>query len=448
VPIASNTTPLTPAEALGHAWFILGTGDYVEIGVVTSRQKCKHCGQMGKWAVVQARPRWYLECAACGKWWSISPVIRLRFKGRRMVITATKQGERFASVERAHQELESIRTAIKDGTFSPDDYRGRRGSALLWSNWLKAHRLRMERQKSRATLAKYRSMWAHLADAFPGLKIGEVRKGHIADVLSRFNVSPKYKADILGELRRLFNDALDREEIDRLPSFPAVRVPERPIYYLTPEQQARVLENIEEPHRPIARLLVEHGIRPAEACALCWDAVDLEKGLFWLARTFSRRRLVNTTKGGAAMALPITSEDEEVFGLAAEVYLGQGVLPRGELPVFQNPTKSRNPRAKNEARFYSPDLLADRWRKAVAAAGLEPIGLYPSTRHSKAMKLKFEGVSDEVIARVLCHRSGGQHIKKYARADVRLVREVLESGSQPGNKRLSLVGKGRSDDDI
>ena len=157
---------------------------------------------------------------------------------------------------------------------------------------------------------------------------------------------------------------------------------------------------------------------------MCWDSVDFENQIFWVARTWSGSRLEDCTKGGAALAMPIIRPD--LFADAAKVYTGMDTIPGGEMPVFFNPVKSRNGQHPNPLHFYKPEFLRTTWKRAMIAAGLKPLPLYNGTRHSLAMRLKYERVDDATIARILGHRTNGQHVRKYARADVRAIRDVLK----------------------
>ena len=271
-----------------------------------------------------------------------------------------------------------------------------------------------------STLRKRRALWAHLRVAFD-LNIKEIKFRHIEDWLLTVKKSQKYRRDLVEELRRLLHLAHRRREIDRVPHLPTVRVDEKPIKFLTESKQALVLEHLSPEHRPVYRFYFEHGIRPAEVCALCWDMVDLDERIFYVARTLQDRRLADTTKGRAAMAMPITRTDLVIFVEAAEAAKRDGVVPAGKVPVFRNPEADPN---RNPAQRYLPDFLTSRWNKAVAEAGLPPIRLY-SGRHSRAMQLKKRHVPNDTIARTLGQRSTA-HTSKYARADVSIVRSVLD----------------------
>lgn len=394
-------------------------------GRITSRKKCPACGKVGRYdvAVHPDLGLKFLRCR-CGDpaGWVDQPVIRLSWQGRDNTFTCDRKGRRFGSVEEAEAVLGEIRRAIADQTFFPEDYQSATKNLLLWPNWLQANAEREARRLKPATLRKYRAMWRILEPAF-GISIKEIRKHHIQDFLDGLDYSAKYKADLAGEVKRLLNVALDREEITRIPRIPVVRVDDKPIRWLSRRQQQQALEQIDPAHWPIFRFLFEHGIRINEATALCWDVIDLDKGEFYVIRTISCRRLTDTTKGGTAYALPLMDEDNELLEDAARKAKEEGIVPAGLVRVF------RNPEARNKDQAYTDDYLRGIWRAACEAAGLEAVDLKNATRHSLAMRLRGR-VPDAVIARTLGHKTKGQHVAKYARADVSMVREALSSSVQ------------------
>lgn len=417
-----NRPALTSPPNLAHALAIQGGVVMAEVGRVICRSKCS-CGSR-RWELIEARPRFF-HCKSCGEGVSVQATIRIGWQGKKLYITTNKSGTRFPSVDHAWAELESIRLAVDQGEFYPEDYRGRE-SELFWPNWLDARAAQEAKSRKPSTLRKYQALWKHLRPAFK-LNIKEIRTGHIEDWISGLDFSPKYKADLLGELKRLFRVAIARGEMGQHPALPRIKVPQKPIRYLSPRQQGEALNQIPEIHQPVFIFLMDHGIRVAEACALCWDMVDFDNEAFWLARTFSDRKLADQTKGNQAVALPILDQDLEAFRESARYYLDAGIIPRGRLPVFRNwePAKN-NAAARNPDRFYTPDRLNTIWRKALQDAGMDHIRLYNATRHSKVMWLKnVKGLSDDQIADAIGHLTGGQHIRKYGRATVETKRRTL-----------------------
>lgn len=77
-------------------------------------------------------------------------------------------------------------------------------------------------------------------------------------------------------------------------------------------------------------------------------------GLFYLARTFSRRKLSTTTKTKRATPLPLIDKFEALQDQAKLVYRSLDRIPTGEAPIFINPDSDSN---RNPLGFYMGDFL-------------------------------------------------------------------------------------------
>lgn len=385
-------------------------------GRLRTRQHCPACGQArGHQLVTPRRGSPYFLCS-CGQ--QLDQVeIDLRWGGKRYAIIHDQRGERFPSYAHAQRALEVIRSQIDEGKFEPALWAGQRANRLLWENWLADYLAREEARllpDRRASLHKKRALAKHLA-WFNGRNIREIKSGAVQDYFSlpclRLALAPKTLADLAGELRHIFAEARHRDEIEREPRVPPVQVPEQAIRWLTPAQQDALLAALPDQHRPIFGFLMVYGCRVSEACALCWDRVDPAQGVVHLDRTFSRRRLQDRPKTRRPHTLPIVPA-------LAEYLAGS---PRGihRLPVF------RNPEARSPEGWYTEDFLANLWRRALEDAGLAWLPLKNGTRHSRGMQaLNLDGWGMEAVRRLLGHTSTA-HTRKYAEADVELLRDLL-----------------------
>jgi len=79
------------------------------------------------------------------------------------------------------------------------------------------------------------------------------------------------------------------------------KVPRRVYVTLSPEQLARMLEQIPDDWRPLFACGPALGLRKGELFALAKSDVDLDRGIITIARSHDR----DTTKGGAAAVLPL-----------------------------------------------------------------------------------------------------------------------------------------------
>ena len=319
----------------------------------------------------------------------------------------------------AEAALGEIRRQIRARTFNPAYWTSANKNELLFGNFLEKY-LALQDQRvaageiTRATADKRRTLKRHAA-YFQRMSLREINAGHITDWTAGLELAPKTKLDLVRELGLLFNEALDREMIKRVPRLPSIQVPKRKIHWLTARAQGEILEKIEPPHRAIFLFMMEYGCRPAEAMALQWRDIDWLHNEFVFQRTISRRQMGKTTKQRRDNPLPITGWFEK--------WLGD--QPRGlpDQPVFKNTAGRRGP--TNPDRYYTGDFLNPRWKEAVAAAGYEPIRLYNAVRHSRGNQARREGWDPAMIARLLGH-AGVKYVNEYyVDTDAEMIRDQM-----------------------
>lgn len=394
-------------------------------GKIAHRQTCPVCGQKGR-AIEKdfGNGRRAFMCT-CLQWMPDKPFIYLKWQDKPYRIAHDQGGRRFANFIEADRALGLIRSQIENGAFYPELWTSKKTNRLLWENYLEDYLAHEELRCTPASMAKKRSLAKHLA-WFAGKNIREIRTAHAQDFAAipclELALAPKSRADLMAELRHIFQRAVQREDIERAPIVPTVSVPEQPIDWLSPEDQALALRQIPQEHRPIFRFMMYYGCRVNEATALCWDKIDRGKGVFYLSRTFSRRQLIETTKTKRSRPLPIMDFFEE--------YLDS--VPPGvkQTPVF------RNPQGRSREGWYTQDFLLALWLKASEAAGIPLVHLKNATRHSRGMQaLNLEDWPEEDVALLFGHTST-QHTKKYARPEISRLRRRL--GSSP--KVATLAG--------
>jgi integrase len=373
-------------------------------GSIRSKQRCPECGAANKWRHHRGRSSDALVCS-CGKAIATRLYVVIGYKRKVLWIGYDRAGNRLQSYEQAERAQAQISEDIDAGRFIPQMWLGVDRNRLLWRNYRQDYLKREAGRLTRkATLDKKRSLLAHTA-WMDEMNIRDIRAGHLADYEAlpclRMALADKTRADLMGEIRALLRNAYAREEIERIPEVPTVKVPKKAVAWMNQEEQTAILEQIPTQHRPIFFFLMEYGTRPSEACALCWDNIDFKHGIFTLTRTFSRRKLCQGTKQRADNPLPIVGWFADHLA----------TLPRsfGSLPVFQNPEADTS---RNELRFYLPDFLNKLWHAAIKAAGAKPIRLYNGTRHSVGTQRSLEGWSREDISRLLGHASLA-HTDKY-----------------------------------
>ena len=405
--------PVAHAETLQHE-FTVGV---CMRGQVISRQKCKVCGEVGKYE----EKSFGLVCE-CGQFQATKPQVEIYWQSKRLRITHDQQGRRFESYEHAKRALGLIRNQIEQKAFYPELWRSKSRSELLWPNYVSAY---LSQLKDHTTYSNYKNKrWAlhHLAPYFDRLNVRDIRAAHIEDAaaqLAQIGLSIGSQRNILATLAVLLNRAYHREDIERSLRVTLPVPPHNRIQYLTPDQQAAVLVHIPPKHKPIFRFLFFYGVRVGEACGLCWDAIDLDRGEFWITRTFSNNHWTEATKTRRDRPLPVMDWFAD--------YLAS--IPRGfpSLPVFANPSSRR------KERNYSGYISGNLWRQAAKAAGLEPIKLKNATRHSVGFRLRTAGADMDGIAGVLGH-SQTRTTKAYVEDDTAMAARLLTAQRPPKTK--------------
>ena len=239
----------------------------------------------------------------------------------------------------------------------------------------------------------------HIRARIGDMDVREIRAGHVEDLYRNlFKVfAPKSVQSILYALRTLLNWLHRREEIERVPAFPEVHVPQRIVRWLSREEQSRVIDVAPERVRLLFEVLVESGIRPGEGVALTCG--DLQEGGVLVNKAFSEDGKIKETKAGQIQFKRISDY----------LYVRLAESAQGKLPTaFLFTRESGKPWAVRD--------LSSIWRGAAKAAGVNA-PLYEGTRHSFATRLRIEKerAMGQELAVALGHRRAGTTLKHYAR---------------------------------
>ena len=155
--------------------------------------------------------------------------IDLTWRSERLRLFSDREGNPFFSERQANRVLERIRSEIDGKEFNPKNYIGRELKALRLESyalaWLERQRLRLEAGEiSHGYMREIRAtVKNHLIPHLGTRDIRCTNKGHLDDFLVELAVGPKSKKNILGVLRAIFTDAVDREDLLQVPKFPKVK---------------------------------------------------------------------------------------------------------------------------------------------------------------------------------------------------------------------------------
>ena len=317
--------------------------------------------------------------------------IDLHYEGQRIKLYSDKDGSPIYSERQAARLLERIRSEIDSGEFNPKNYIKRELKALQLDTYALAW---LERQKERLDLGEishgYYQFLAltvrrHIVSHPMGDRdIRNFTKGFFDDYLRKIPGAPKTKKNFLAVLKSIFIDAVDREDLLKIPKFPKIEVKQKRIKWLTPEAQDEILEQFTDPVRKaFFHFLVHMGVRPGEARALKWDAIDWEKKTVTIDAAMDLDYFRPSTKEGDVRTLPLP--DEVIASLEA--------LPRTVPFVFTFRGKP-----------FGKQAVYEWWKKAATAAGYD-VPLYQGTKHSLGCQARARGIPLDVIQEWFGHKS-------------------------------------------
>ena len=308
------------------------------------------------------------------------------FKGERFDTTQYLDQTPLYHRKQAERLLENINAMIDAHKFDPGAWR--KDSHYLFEKavalWIKLSHCSYETLQARERIAKN-----FLIPYFEGRDIREIRRIDLDGFLSELKAqgrSPKYIYNIMGELRACLR--FHAESIPKLPIFPKIEVQEKPIHWLTREEQDQVFEFILERDKSIFTFMRFTGCRPNEARGLLRENVHRDKGYFVLVTVLdSRGTLIENTKTRKIKPLPII---EEIEGALKPYEVSKFVFTRNGLP-------------------YTKRMLERVWNKASAAANEKyqtPIvPMYQVLKHSFGCQRLNAGFSLDEIKEVMGHTS-------------------------------------------
>ncbi len=222
---------------------------------------------------------------------------------------------------------------------------------------------------------------------FKGKDIREIRRIHIDEFLSKLKdqgCSDKYCYNIIAELRACLRFHAD--SIPKLPTFPTVTFQEKPIRWLTEDQQNKVFEFIPEADRPIFTFQRYTGCRPNEARGLLRENVHRDKGIIVISTVIdSKGMLRERTKTKRIRILPIIPEIEDCLKPRE---ISKFVFSKKGLPYV----KRTHEKIWHTANFRAHEKY-----------GIPIVSMYPGTKHSFGMQRLNAGYSKDVLQAIFGH---------------------------------------------
>ena len=285
-------------------------------------------------------------------------------------IFSDSRGNVFSSYEQANRILTKIRAEIDAGTFDVTRYVAEKVKPLRFENWVDAWLSAKETEVARGRLSpSYRKELRRFAGIFKTY----FRKTDIRDIKTKtvylFSLtltgSPKTTRNIMSCLHAMLADAKRWGDIEEIPDFPRIEVPEPDIRTIDLNQQDALIQAISDPmDRTYILFTAREMVRPSETRALWWEDLDFQHSRVTIRRHFSLNELKPATKAKQIKRLPLDGE------VKAELER----LPRHiKSPfVFQK-----------DGRPYSESYARKLWNRIAGEMGIR-VSLYQGTRHSSA----------------------------------------------------------------
>lgn len=334
--------------------------------------------------------------------------------------------------------LERIRSRVEDGTplevildmVRPD---GSSHVERRAAEWIAAKRREADGGRiTHASLAQIEHHVRRYWGPWKSVPVRSIRRAQILDWatwLGQSGLAPGTVRGALATFRAFMAWLEDREEIDRVPRFPRIHVPEHAPDLMSEADQERVLATIPEARRGIFYLLVDLAVRPNEARAVRpVDLAELEGGVpgIIVQRAVKGPRgtdEVRGTKTGQVRGLPLTPR------LAA--WIGRyGDLSQPFEPLFLS----------RRGRPWSGSGVNDAWQRACRTAGVRVRPVRESTRHSGGTRYLARSGRLDVVQKLLGHSKVAttqRYAKTQAGAVVELVLGAGPSTAPTGERKSS-----------
>lgn len=211
----------------------------------------------------------------------------------------------------------------------------------------------------------------------------------------------------MGELRSFFR--FHRKLLNDVPEFPKITVQEKPIKWLTEEEQDKVLQYIAKQDLAIFEFMRRYGTRTNEASGLLKPNVFLDCNPAYF--------VITSVLGATGQLKPYTKTKRiKILPILPELRW-----------VFENGNGSQFVFAKQwrgEWRPYTNRMLNLIWNRANKASSVPKINLYNAMRHSFGCQRLNEGFSLDEIRRVYSHTTS-KTTERYAAYQLQTLEDII-----------------------
>lgn len=323
----------------------------------------------------------------------------------------------FATEKKAHDHATWVEQQIKRGEKVDS------GRCPTWGQWCRTWQARRVVEPSTAQQDAIR-IDRYLTPYWGGQRLNKIRRGDVQAWVNQLAVTPRYGRDAddpqplspstVTRIFHLFSASMKAAALDETVPILAspcvgVKLPrsapghER---FLTRTEFDLIADNLNQPYRVMAQILVGTGMRFGELAGLHWQRIDLTHGLIDIVETWdpAARRIKSYPKGHGRRSVPIPAwlrpgiesllDQLEDSSVPCGLPHAAGARCRSSL-VLTAPAGGPLD-AHNIGKRY--------WAPAVAQAGIDACRLH-DLRHTYASWLVQDGVSLQEVQRLLGHAS-------------------------------------------
>lgn len=332
------------------------------------------------------------------------------FEKKKHWIQHSVYGERLFDKSQCEEVLNCIANEIKNNRHHPEEWG--RGNILKFERAWEIFDEQNTAFKSESTQDYRRQICRdHLSPYFEKFSLRQIEEEDTRDFFSKLpkDYSPYSLLKIMGVLRTFLN--FHRVTWQKRLRYPKISLPQKSIPRLTQEEQLKVLDLVDDWHKPIVHFCLTYGCRVSEACNLRKADID------WQNRTFTFRERKNKKDH----ELPILPEIERYL-----VGGNPGSNNTGSVRAETLPTKVSNliyVFCTKWGRKYRRQMVTLVWRLANRKAhdryGVPIVTFKNATRHSLVCQMVNEGKTFEEIGsitgnspRVLERHYGSMNVKR------------------------------------
>ena len=271
----------------------------------------------------------------------------------------------------------------------------------------------------------------------------EITAGHLKDWnswLRKRRIHQNTRRHVLHDMRTIFRWLYGREELERVPEFPALAQKKTVRNTIEVNDQEEVLEAIPEALRGPHILAVEEVFRPGELRGL--NVADYNFKTRTLTLQFAMDGDTN-----AAERKSTKEEDVRVRQVSDRLadWLEKHIAPEervnGKRPMFVNPRARTAPQGR-----YNSQAIRNVWKKAATAVGFPQVCPYEGSKHSTLTAARRAGATRDELMVAGGHKDP-RSVDFYAEIDqqsatkiLRMVRPPRPTSSTDSEAALSAPG--------